>query len=772
MIKSLRLANFRRHEELDLRFDESGQIILIAGRNGVGKTTILEAILYALYAEGRHGRKNLDMLVKRGAELEGMEVEISFTIGNDIYRVLRRRDGRASTALLFANDHPLIEGQREVTDEITRILGMDSAGFRLATIAQQKDLDGLASLTPAVRTKMVSRLLRLDSITRAKDAAAELHNSESKLYAQLRPIEDVSEVRLRQAVAEKAVREIETEITLACDAVTSINSKLSSFSQVEQLWTASQESIKLLTSEFDSSEKDIERIQNEISSIIVPLESDFIPENLLDLTASVAHLEREIAEGEMSASNAEHRRIISSEISAIDLSLQDLNNIDIANIRSIVEEAVLDSRKISSQIQLLEEEYETVRNNNASAEAAFNSVAERLSIVKSGAASCNSCGQTVSEDYRVRQIASLDSQIIELELDLASKSLLLKNTSENISKLRSELIAIQSRLSLSNEHLSESERLLSEETELLRRKATYIDQLERLQVTTTDLNSLYARKAELAHRVAATQHSAEIAKVRAEALVRSQQLKEQLDSAVGRRDLILVSLKLAEPSNDLIISYNELSQLRSSLSQEEELLAYWRTELAVSTERLASSNSVLIRAEAEELRRAYHQDLAYNAGNAKRLLTDVSERLSTIVRPSLEGSVSFLLQSISEGRFNRVKISEDYDITVEDDGAFRSLSELSGGEVDLVALSMRLALAQIVSDRHGSGGAGFLILDEPLGSQDPQRRSSILNGLRAIRDTYTQIFLISHIDGIDESADTVITVQSNDDRSETMVDVA
>jgi exonuclease SbcC len=127
---------------------------------------------------------------------------------------------------------------------------------------------------------------------------------------------------------------------------------------------------------------------------------------------------------------------------------------------------------------------------------------------------------------------------------------------------------------------------------------------------------------------------------------------------------------------------------------------------------------------------------------------------------------------MSEGRFNKVRISEEYEITVDDDGAFRSVGELSGGEADLVALAMRLALAQIVADRHGSGGAGFLILDEPLGSQDPARRAAILRGLRAIRDTYSQIFLISHVEGIEDSADAVVNVIASEDRSETLVEIS
>jgi DNA repair exonuclease SbcCD ATPase subunit len=167
-----------------------------------------------------------------------------------------------------------------------------------------------------------------------------------------------------------------------------------------------------------------------------------------------------------------------------------------------------------------------------------------------------------------------------------------------------------------------------------------------------------------------------------------------------------------------------------------------------------------------------HQAAAADAGAAARLLGDVAERLSTQIRPSLEGTVGSILASMSGGRFASVAISEDYDIAVEDDGQMRALSELSGGEVDLVALATRLALSQVVSDRHGAGGAGFLVLDECFGSQDPQRRASILDALRALRDTYSQIFLISHVENIEDSVDVVVTVTPSDDRSETDVTVS
>ena len=83
-----------------------------------------------------------------------------------------------------------------------------------------------------------------------------------------------------------------------------------------------------------------------------------------------------------------------------------------------------------------------------------------------------------------------------------------------------------------------------------------------------------------------------------------------------------------------------------------------------------------------------------------------------------------------------------------------------------------MALAQVVSERHGSGGPGFLILDECFASQDNQRRQSILAALRNLRDVYSHIFLISHVENIDDSADMVVSVVTDETRSETEVIVS
>jgi exonuclease SbcC len=197
---------------------------------------------------------------------------------------------------------------------------------------------------------------------------------------------------------------------------------------------------------------------------------------------------------------------------------------------------------------------------------------------------------------------------------------------------------------------------------------------------------------------------------------------------------------------------------------------HWERELLVAEERLTALETAAARREALQRRVATHEQTAVDASNAALLLGDAADRLATRIRPMLEGAMSSLLDTMSGGRFDAVRIDDDYNVTVSDAGAFRPLSELSGGETDLVALALRLALSQAVADRAGSG-VRFLILDECFGSQDPQRRTSVLTALRGLRDTYRQIFLISHVENIEDSADVVIRVETSDDRTETEVTI-
>ncbi|HWD37813.1 MAG TPA: SbcC/MukB-like Walker B domain-containing protein, partial [Fimbriimonas sp.] len=93
---------------------------------------------------------------------------------------------------------------------------------------------------------------------------------------------------------------------------------------------------------------------------------------------------------------------------------------------------------------------------------------------------------------------------------------------------------------------------------------------------------------------------------------------------------------------------------------------------------------------------------------------------------------------------------------------------ISGGEEDVVALSLRLALSELIQERQGRP-MSLLILDEVFGSLDADRRQAVLDRLAALKGRFEQIIVISHVEGTHEIADHCIFLARDPDTRATVV---
>lgn len=136
--------------ELELsRLGESG-LYLITGDTGAGKTTIFDAITFALYGEASGENRRPGMLRSKYAEPETETyAELCFSYAGKLYTVRRnpeyerpkaRGEGttkQAAAAVLTLPDGRVITRQREVDEAIREILGVDRSQFmQIAMIAQ------------------------------------------------------------------------------------------------------------------------------------------------------------------------------------------------------------------------------------------------------------------------------------------------------------------------------------------------------------------------------------------------------------------------------------------------------------------------------------------------------------------------------------------------------------------------------------------------------------------------------------------------------------
>src|SRR6266545_3527572 len=139
-LRRLRLVNFRQHADTELEFGPG--ITGIFGSNGSGKTTILEAIAWAIYG-AQAVRGDRDSIRRLGAKgRAAVEVELEFRLGAHEYRVTRG----LSIATLSQDGQPVANSLKAVTDKLERTLGMTHDELFNTYFTGQKELAVMAVL--------------------------------------------------------------------------------------------------------------------------------------------------------------------------------------------------------------------------------------------------------------------------------------------------------------------------------------------------------------------------------------------------------------------------------------------------------------------------------------------------------------------------------------------------------------------------------------------------------------------------------------------------
>ncbi|MBQ3473492.1 MAG: SMC family ATPase, partial [Methanobrevibacter sp.] len=170
----LELINFKSHANTTLDFNPG--ISLIVGENGAGKSSIFEAISFALFKS--YTTKSINDLVRSNKNIGDkiqMIVRLSFITNGIEYKVERTvsltKSSSKSTSNLYrivdGEEEILVSGNKEVDKEIEVILSMDSSTFLNAIHIRQGEIAELIDKTPANRKKLIGKLLRLEELEKA-----------------------------------------------------------------------------------------------------------------------------------------------------------------------------------------------------------------------------------------------------------------------------------------------------------------------------------------------------------------------------------------------------------------------------------------------------------------------------------------------------------------------------------------------------------------------------------------------------------------------------
>lgn len=171
----LELHNFVSYKKAKITF--KALIYMIAGKmddstksNGAGKSTIVEAIRYALHGITNSHIKNEDMIHN---DKQDMQVKFSFLLEKIPYTV-RRKVKRGSAPTIFikkGEDKEVRYSVRAGQEVINKLLGANSSIFDNTSYFRQGDLDSFSKLNPKDAKDIVIKILQLDVYNQFGDKA-------------------------------------------------------------------------------------------------------------------------------------------------------------------------------------------------------------------------------------------------------------------------------------------------------------------------------------------------------------------------------------------------------------------------------------------------------------------------------------------------------------------------------------------------------------------------------------------------------------------------
>ncbi len=223
------LYSYQDKQEIDFRRLTGSSVFGIFGKVGSGKTSLLEAISFALYGETeRLNSRDNRLYNMMNLKSKEMKIDFEFQAGADqqLYRFVyeakrnskKHHEVNAGERRLFiwqeTDWHPIGNEKEDVSVLSKQILGLDYDNFKRTIIIPQNQFREFLELSATDRTKMMNQLFKLDQYDltgRVKKLMAVNDTQLAELRGLLSPLETVTPEAVDAAKGE--IESVEQKLT-------------------------------------------------------------------------------------------------------------------------------------------------------------------------------------------------------------------------------------------------------------------------------------------------------------------------------------------------------------------------------------------------------------------------------------------------------------------------------------------------------------------------------------------------------------------------------
>jgi len=791
ILNNLTLANYKQYGHLELEFREG--LVGIIGKNGAGKSTIFEAILYCLF--GRDEGNKAHVRSAFADPKATVELQLDFTIGEIGYRVRREFRGKALAvgAEFYKNDLLVAKGVSPVNEELVKVLHIERDAFKRSVFSGQKELSELSDTSGEARKRMVRRMLGLDT----------LDDAQSRVNTDLRDLSSQAAGQRQNLLSNEVLESLKTEMS---ERDKSLDANGLEVKKERQKLQDIQEKHRTEKEKFDREEARFKRhslLRNELGQAEERRTGLSLQQENLKKKEGDLHLQKTNLDGiraEFSGYEAEKKSLDALEHERSRNTNREARLAKIAETKEQLEVTLAKIKTLIVQLSAqatvesaLKEKLNAVANLEAEMEAKRielreidkqiggieKSLSERKGKLErlrelGSEGNCPTCLQPLLDGYELalaelnneihglqtNQLQQLEAQkkaVTEAGIALKNRQTITRNESNNLLQEQTRLTEIARQLT-SEEYqkrtfesrLTADETILREIGEVHFDEATYQNLKTKLTALEPRYREFLSQENYVSRELPATLSALKSAESGiAEASQKISVLSADL-STVGYDE---GAYNLAKQA---VASFTDAFQAQTETVQTLEKTGLeLQNEQSKSAEKLRINDRILAQIsdkleEVELLRR-----LTEMLGLFK---TEILEKVS----PGISREASDLFNRITKGKYEGIRVDENFDFAITDGGVFYPIERFSGGEVDLANFCLRIAITKAIMDLSGSSAERrmeFLAFDEIFGSQDEERRMEMMLALNYLQEQFRQIYIVSHIDSLKDFFPHLLEVQ-------------